>query len=371
MTATTRAAPNALLVRGLNGQPTPAELERLAAAGERPRNIYVEVARELDADIVDLNFVQQNGARVSRLVARRVGILEGQVLEAFLRRRHYETIVAFADRLGLELALLFKLARSRDDLALVSSRLVTRSKRIYLERLRVQSQIETIISYSSVQLDLAARRYGLPRESLHAVLQPVDELFWQPADRPPEDLICSVGCISGLRDYPTLLEAVRGLDVAVELAVGSFIVSPEHNRGRERIFRTNVPEGTVPPNVSYRFDLPYTELRDLYARSKFVVMPLYDVDFDAGVTSITEAMAMGKAVIVSRARGQVDVVHDGIEGIYVTPGDPQALRQAIVHLLEHPEEADRMGAAGRAAVLDRHRLVDFANRVAQLALRRA
>jgi glycosyltransferase involved in cell wall biosynthesis len=365
---TAPALPNALLVRGLTGQPPPEELERLAAAGERPRAIYVEVARALDAEIIDLNFVERRGGRLARLVARRIGIIEGQVLTAFARRAHYRKIVAFADRLGLELALLCKLARSRDDLALVSSRLVTRSKRPYLKTLRVQTQIETIISYSSVQLDLAAEQYGLRRDELHLVLQPVDERFWEPTADEPENLISAVGCISGLRDYPTLLEAVRGLDVSVELAVGSFIVSPKHNRGRRRLFETNVPAETVPPNVTYRFDLPYRELRSLYARSKFVVLPLYDVDFDAGVTSITEAMAMGKAVIATRARGQVDVLHDGIEGLYVPPGDPAALRTAIVHLLEHPEEAERMGAAGRAAVLERHRLDDYARRIAELVL---
>ena len=63
-------------------------------------------------------------------------------------------------------------------------------------------------------------------------------------------------------------------------------------------------------------------------------MPLVDVDFDAGVTSITEAMAMGKAVIVTRTKGQVDVIHDGVEGLYVPPADPAALREAIVHLLK-------------------------------------
>ena len=98
----------------------------------------------------------------------------------------------------------------------------------------------------------------------------------------------------------------------------------------------------------------------------FVVMPLEDVDFDAGVTSITEAMAMGKAVIVTRNRGQVDVVRDNVDGLYVPPRDPRALREAIEHLLTNPDEARRMGAAGRQAVLDRHRLDDYTARVASI-----
>jgi len=38
---------------------------------------------------------------------------------------------------------------------------------------------------------------------------------------------------------------------------------------------------------------------------------------------------------------------DGETGIYVPPGDPEALRSAIEHLLANPHEAERMGQAGR------------------------
>jgi glycosyltransferase involved in cell wall biosynthesis len=363
------ARPNLLLVRGLDGQPTPRELERLAAAGERPRSIPVEVARALDADMLDLNFVLGRGSKLSRAVARRVGILEGQVVEAYLRRGRYETIVAFADRLGLELALLCKLTRSRRDLVLVSSRLVgSSSKRFFLARARVQSHIREIVSYSSVQLELGAEQYGLPREHLHALLQPVDENFWQPQNTPADDLVCSVGSVEGYRDYPTLFAAVRDLPVQIELAVGSFITSQQHRADRARRFDAALATDPPPPNVRHQLEVPYPELRELYARSRFVVLPLLDADFDAGVTSITEAMAMGKAVITTRIRGQVDVLHDGVEGLYVPPGDPAALRRAIDHLLRHPDEAARMGAAGRAAVLERHRLDDFARAIAEIAI---
>ena len=95
-------------------------------------------------------------------------------------------------------------------------------------------------------------------------------------------------------------------------------------------------------------------------------MPLEEVDFDAGVTSITEAMAMGKAVIVTKNKGQVDVIRDGIDGLYVPPHDARAMREAISHLLENPSEAERLGAAGRQAVLERHTLDDYTSRVAAI-----
>jgi glycosyltransferase involved in cell wall biosynthesis len=40
-------------------------------------------------------------------------------------------------------------------------------------------------------------------------------------------------------------------------------------------------------------------------------------------------MAMGKPVVVTRSRGQVDLVREGETGLYVPPGDPAALERVL------------------------------------------
>jgi glycosyltransferase involved in cell wall biosynthesis len=140
----------------------------------------------------------------------------------------------------------------------------------------------------------------------------------------------------------------------------------------------------------------YQRLRALYAQAALVVVPLEDVDFQAGVTTILEAMAMGKAVIVTRTRGQTDVANDRraeVRGVtpawarrasllgelaaragvaiepnsfYVPPKDPHALRRAIIYLLEHPEERACLGAAGRQLVERLLTVEHFADRVAHV-----
>ena len=109
-----------VVVRAWPGQPSVEPLVEFAESGERPRTPYVELARGLDADVLDYEFLTRKGSRLSRVVGRRMTPVEGEVLEAFLRRHQYRHIVAFADRIGLELALLLKLARSRRDLFVVS-----------------------------------------------------------------------------------------------------------------------------------------------------------------------------------------------------------------------------------------------------------
>ncbi len=89
----------------------------------------------------------------------------------------------------------------------------------------------------------------------------------------------------------------------------------------------------------------FADLRQLYAEARFVVVPLFDVPFQAGITTILEAMAMGKAVVCSRTQGQTDALVDGVNGVYVEPGDIDGLRSAIVALLADPDRAEALGRA--------------------------
>ena len=95
--------------------------------------------------------------------------------------------------------------------------------------------------------------------------------------------------------------------------------------------------------------------------------PLLPTDTDNGVRGALESMAMGKAVICSRTRGQVDVIEEGKTGLFVPQGDPAALREAIQYLWNHPEEADAMGRAGRRRIEERHTFEQFVESVRGVA----
>lgn len=351
----TPAATTAILVTSHPGQASCEELERLASAEERPRKDYVELARLVGADVIDSWYMAERATAAARLTARLLGIPAGQVVEAFLRRRRYPRMVAWADRLGLPLALLFKLTRSTTDLVLISVLFSNRKKAFLLRRLKVHSQIRAIVGRRR-QMEIAAERLGVPRAKLHVEPRAVDDRFWRPHGGRPERLACAVGWEA--RDYATLLEAVSGMELRLELAVGSIALPEDGPRGGavsgavERL-----AAGGLPANVSVS-SKSAKELRELYARSAFVVVPVEDVEFDAGVTALTEAMAMGKPVIATRTAGLAGLFGDGEQGIYVPPHDVGALRGAMEHLIGRPEEAERMGAAARALVEREHRLDD-------------
>jgi glycosyltransferase involved in cell wall biosynthesis len=350
------------------------------AADRAPRKDYVALAETLQATILDRSDVAQSAA--ARLLARCCGTPAAQAWLAFRHRRKYRAIVTDGEHVGIPLALLLKFARAATPHVTIGHRITAKKKRAFFRRLRTHTHITRMALHSGLQFELAVSELGIPAERLALVPYQADPDFWRPQPVAEERLIVSAGL--EFRDYPTLFRAVEGLDARVVVGAASYWSRR----------RNSAASAALPPNVSVgSFD--YLALRDLYARASVVVVPLEDVDFQAGITTILEAMAMGKAVVVTHSRGQTDVVEDrravtrgspprprppgmlrrvasdaGVEvepnGMYVSPGDAEALRRAIVYLLDNPSERARLGAAGRRAV-ERFLTVDqFAHRMREL-----
>ena len=329
----------------------PTTLDDDVASGRRPRADYRVLAEHLDADVVDVPRARNEGGRLGRLLARAGA---GPILAwyAWRRRRDYDIILTDGEQVGLPLAFLMRWFGSGRCRHAMIVHVLSVPKKLWLIRLtRIARSIDRYIVYSSEQADVV-RGLGVPGERVVLTTFMVDTRFFSPvepsATRPT---ICSAGLER--RDYPTLVRAVDGLDVDVVIAAAS-----PWSRQRDS------SEGVrLPSNVTIE-RLPLDELRDLYARSRFVVMPLVDVDFQAGITTILEAMAMGRAVVCTRTAGQSDTIDDGATGIYVPPGDADALRATIQHLLAAPDECTTLGAAARSWVVERAELDRYAERLA-------
>jgi len=357
------------------------EAGRAAAAKGGPRRDYLALATGLQADLLDRPAAMSHW--LGRLVNRSFGIATAQAVLAFLRRGHYDAILTDGEHIGIPLALLLKLVGARMPHVTIGHRITAGKKRVFFKWLRVQSHISRMALHSQRQYDVAVDELGLSPDKLALIPYQADTAFWQPQpDVAEERLVSSAGL--EFRDYPTLVQAVDGLDVRVVIGAAS------HWSKR----RSTADDTQTPSNVEVdKFD--YFALRQLYARSAVVVVPLEDVDFQAGVTTILEAMAMAKPVIVTHTEGQTDVVEDrraftrgphprrrpaglmrrvaetvgvNIEpnGFYVLPGDPEGLRRGIEYFLAQPEERARMGAAGRRMVEQLASLDHYVKRLCDL-----
>ncbi len=317
----------------------PPDLEAQVAAGRRPRADYLELARALKADLLDYGQMRAAGKLV-RWLEHWGGADLALAWVCFQRRHHYRLILTDGEQIGIPLAFFLNGLRRRAlHHIMISHRLSIPKKMFFFDRFQIQRVIDRFIVYSTWQKRFIEARWGLPAERVFWTPFQVDGSFFSPGNisRQPGPMIGAAGL--EYRDYPTLLAALEPLQVPTTIAAAS----PWSKR------LSSLDSRSVPDWVTVcRLDLH--ELRELYARVRFVVLPLYEVSFQAGVTTLLEAMAMGKAVIVSRTQGQTDVVVDGETGLYVPPGDVMALRKAIAYLWEHPQEAIRMGARGRKLI---------------------
>ena len=290
----------------------------------------------LTVDTLDYAAVDADATPAVRL-ARKIGGRDAALaVLGFARRGEYAAIFSNGENVGIPLALLLGLTPRRAGHVTIGHRLSTRKKQFFFRTLKAQRRLDRVFVYAQAQYDWGLDRLRIAPRALALIPFHADTRFYRPLSGPVNpDLICSAGL--EWRDYPTLIEAVAGMpDLSVRLAAASpWSKHEDQTAGR-----------ALPPNVdARRYD--YAALRALYAESSFVVVPLRETDFQAGVTTILEAMAMGKAVVATRTTGQTDVITDGENGLTVAPGDVAGWRHAITRLRADHALRERLGRNAR------------------------
>ncbi|HZT54045.1 MAG TPA: glycosyltransferase, partial [Gaiellaceae bacterium] len=70
-------------------------------------------------------------------------------------------------------------------------------------------------------------------------------------------------------------------------------------------------------------------------------------------TTALEAQACGVPVVATRVGALHEAVEDGVTGVLVPPGKPEAIAAATLALLDDPARRESMGRAGRATAVER------------------
>lgn len=314
-------------------------IRTMEKSDRHPRITLFEEA--LNTDFLDERFLLEEGSR-RRKIYEMLNTSIAQVYEAGRIQRRYDAVISWSVKLGILYAAMRRMAGLQTPHIVMASWISKKKKAMLLRRLH--PWIDRIILWSPKQYDFAVKEIGFPESKISLISLGVDHQFWRPMSGTPGKTICSVGY--EMRDYSTLLEALRGTGIRCHIAAGTA-------RKVGNIDARLMPARKIPPGVTIGRKSHF-ELRELYAQSRFVVIPLKPTDTDNGISAILEAMAMGKAVICSAVEGQRDMIRHGLNGLMVPPGDAAALREAILYLYEHPEAAERMGSAGRAHILRRH-----------------
>ena len=197
----------------------------------------------------------------------------------------------------------------------------------------VLPRADRILVLGHNQVDFIKKVWG---EKCKPVVLPqvIDTSSYRPLQVKSENYIFSIGDDIG-RDFPLLIKASAEIGVDVSI----------------RTKECNMPGGNLPKNVSLiKNRVSFQELKELYGKSSFVVIPLVNCQHASGVNSVIESMAMGKATIVSASDGIKDYVINNETGLLVEPGNKKQLINTMKHLIETPEETARIGRNARLAV---------------------
>lgn len=326
-------------------------LRQLEAEDKIPRVSLLEDT--ISAEVLDERYLTEKPPYLRRLFYRLLPVSIAQLFEALFIMHRYDLILTHTEKVSFPLALILKWIRSTKPHIVVLSRITSvdsnkTKQKLWFFKKTIES-VDRFLIWSSVQRNIAIEQFGVSPDKIILLKRGIDQLFWRPREV-ETDMICSVGMEA--RDYPTLIEALRKLNIPCHIAAGA---------SRGDIFKTierlhaikDIPDWvTVGPKKPL-------DLRSLYARSRFTVISLISTDSDNGLTTILESMAMGKPVICTQVKGQVDIIQDGVTGIYVPQGDPKAMRDAIQSLWDDPERCKQMGKAARAFIVKHHNMEQF------------
>jgi mannosyltransferase len=228
-------------------------------------------------------------------------------------------------------------------------------------------QMDAVIATSDISASFLKREADV-------VMHGVDtDAYAPPADRAAAFAQASlpgryaIGCFGRVR-------AQKGSDVFVEamcrllprypdfsaVMVGAIVPEQQPFAGE---LKQRIDAAGLQSRIVITGELAIEEVQRWYQRLTIYAFTSRNEGF--GLTLI-EAMAVGAALVASRAGAAERVVKDGVTGVLTPPGDADALVAALEPLMRDPAQAAAMGARARARVLEKFSLDAEANAIADV-----
>jgi glycosyltransferase involved in cell wall biosynthesis len=194
------------------------------------------------------------------------------------------------------------------------------------------------------------RQMAVREDRLHIVPVGVDPQRFHPRPeiaRVPGRLMTTTSSDVPMKGLVHLLEALAKVRTERDDAELVIIGKPKD--------RSTIPAAIerlgIADSVRFVSGVSTERIVELYAEAEVAVVPSLYEGFSLPAV---EAMACGVPVVATTGGALPEVVGtDGDTGFLVPPGDPGALADSLLRVLDDPQLRDRVGAAGRARALDR------------------
>lgn len=172
------------------------------------------------------------------------------------------------------------------------------------------------------------------------------------------------GTLTTYKGLDVLMDAfavVRRRRPDAELVIAG---APSGDTDVERLRRSAEQIGGIDLRPGY---VPLADVAGLFRSARVVAAP-YRYANASGVVEMARTFA--RPVVATSVGDLPAVVEHGVSGLVVPPGDAEAFAEGLLRLLDDPEEAQRMGEAGRAGSLERASWATVAERVEDVYVRR-
>ena len=218
---------------------------------------------------------------------------------------------------------------------------------------------DMLLCMSAEIRDEIVEQLGFPSERVRMVGWAVDLEFYSASPMPTAEPAMVIAAGKTKRDYDVLVQGASGVACRVEIYCSAL----------------SAPTVPVPANVSVHYDTEHADqtaalsMRDLlerYRTCRVVAIPLQasEVRGTTGLTSLLEALAMGRPVIMT-TNSFLDIERAGV-GVVVEPGDSAGWHAAMSTLAGDMTRASEMGARARELAERDFAMDDYTDRVADV-----
>jgi glycosyltransferase involved in cell wall biosynthesis len=329
-------------------------------AGKRHRIEYLELSERLPASYMDYDVPWMHGHRLVRKIEEKfhLDFFWASQIARKVKRENFDVVLSMSERVGVPLGMMLDPGVKHIVILLnaMTPRWLSAIKLLNLRR-----RWSHIVTLSHAEAEALKKELSIVPEKISRVLNPLDLDFYNlngiEVDSALPPFIMSQGL--SRRDYPTLIRAMQKLPhVTCHISA----VSAWDN------FKAGYEGMDIPSNVQLKsFDHPLL-IKNVTAQSQFVVVPLQSDTgmWCAGATTVLQAQAMGKPVIVSYLPGIAEYVRDGETGYVVKGNDPDAMAEVIDRLWQDPQQTARMGENARRWISENFTLQQYVDRFANL-----
>jgi len=159
------------------------------------------------------------------------------------------------------------------------------------------------------------------------------------------------------RDYATLINAFNNTNIRVVVFC---------DEGNRNIIPTEYTSNIEINWLPFAESLDYNTIIGLYHKTKIIAIPMFDQDSLCGLTSITDAIALGKPIIITRNKYiNIDPALNKF-GMWVSANNENDWRNAADSILTNTLLFEEMSVNAKSISLTEYNIDSFADKIEQL-----